>query len=87
MKDIDRTDKYLSYYSDLRKTVKRPNVYVKLCTFDAFLYTKHETQTRYNVQELTARGSKFPDIRKSKIQMSRVLMNGNCQRSNQYKGA
>jgi hypothetical protein len=62
MKGIDRTDKYLSYYSDLRKTVKWPNVSVKLCTFNAFLCTKHETQTRYNIQELPARGRKFPDI-------------------------
>jgi hypothetical protein len=32
MKGIDRADKYLSYYSVLRKTVKWPNVSAKLCT-------------------------------------------------------
>ena len=87
MKGIERTDKYLSCYSDLRKTVKWPNVSVKLCTFNRFLCTKHETQARYNIQVLSARGSKFPDIWKSKIQMSQVLMNDSCQRSNQHKGA
>jgi hypothetical protein len=63
MEGIGRAEKYLSYYSDLRKTVKWPNVSVKLRTFNAFLCSKHETQTRCNVQELPARGSKFSDIR------------------------
>jgi len=31
MKDVDRRDKYLSYYSVLRKTVKWLNVYARLC--------------------------------------------------------
>jgi hypothetical protein len=31
MKGVDKADKYLSYYSDLRKTVKWQNVSAKLC--------------------------------------------------------
>ena len=33
MKCIDRTDKYLSYYSVHRKTIKCPSVSAKLYTF------------------------------------------------------
>jgi len=38
MKGIDRADKYLSYYSALRKTVKWQNMPAKPC---AFLCTKY----------------------------------------------
>jgi hypothetical protein len=62
MNGIDRADKYLSYYSVLRKTVKWPNVFAELCTLQWALCTK-QTQTLKNVQELPARCSKFPDSR------------------------
>jgi len=35
MKGIDRADKYPSYYSDLRKTVRWLNVSAKLCTLQS----------------------------------------------------
>jgi len=39
MKGVDRADKYLSYDSDLRKTVKWPNVSAKLYTLQCiFVY-------------------------------------------------
>ena len=39
MKGVDKAEKYLSYYSDLRKTVKWQNVSAKLCTLKCiFVY-------------------------------------------------
>jgi len=39
IKDVDRTDMYLTYYSVLRKTVKWLNVYARLCTLQCiFVY-------------------------------------------------
>jgi len=40
MKDADRTDKYLGYYSVLRKTVKWLNVYTRLCTLQCIFEYK-----------------------------------------------
>ena len=43
MKVVDRADKYISYYSVLRKTVKWPKVSAELCALvSAFLCTKHK---------------------------------------------
>jgi len=39
IKDVERTDMYLTYYSVLRKTVKWVNVYARLCTLQSiFVY-------------------------------------------------
>ena len=39
MRGVHMADKYLSYYSDLRKTVKWPNVSAKLYTLQCiFVY-------------------------------------------------
>jgi hypothetical protein len=47
MKDIDRTDKYLSYYSFLRKTVKWLNVHARLCTLQCIFVHKTQTKSMY----------------------------------------
>lgn len=60
MKGTDRADKYLSYYSDLRKTVKWPNVSAKLYILQWNCVCK-TLQTRNNAKELPARGSKNPN--------------------------
>ena len=44
MKGVDRTDKYLSYYSVLRKTVKWLNVYARLCTLQCIFVYKTQTK-------------------------------------------
>jgi hypothetical protein len=47
MKGIDRADKYLSYYSVLRKTVKWPNVFAKWCTLQCiFVYKTLNTKKK-----------------------------------------
>jgi hypothetical protein len=47
MKGIDRADKYLSYYSILRKTVKWPNVFAKSCTLQCvFVYKTLNTKKK-----------------------------------------
>jgi hypothetical protein len=47
MKGVDRTDKYLSYYLDLRKTVRWPSVSAKLCTLQCiFVYRTLNTNKK-----------------------------------------
>jgi len=48
MKDVDRTDKYLSYYSVRRKTVKWLNVYARLRILQCiFVYKTLNTNKKY----------------------------------------
>jgi len=68
IKDIDRADQYLSYYSVLKKTVKM--VKKKVATISAKLYTLQRIfcvqDTKYRqskVQELPARTRKVLNIR------------------------
>jgi hypothetical protein len=47
MKGIDRADKYLSYYSHLRKTVKWPTLSAELCTLQCiFVYKTLNTNKK-----------------------------------------
>jgi hypothetical protein len=47
MKGIDRPEKYLSYYLDLTKTVKWPNVPATLCTLQCiFVYRTLNTNKK-----------------------------------------
>ena len=77
-------EKYLSYYLDLMKTVKWPNVSAKLCTLQCIFVYRTQTQTRNSIQKLPARGRKFSDV--SRTEVNQVLMNFNCQRISEHQG-
>jgi len=72
MKDVDRADQYLSYYSVLRKTVKWSKklvLYLLNCAlFNAFfVYRTLNTNKKSRVQELSTRGRKVQDIRSPEL--------------------
>jgi hypothetical protein len=81
MKTINTADKYLSYYSVLRKMVNWPNVSAKLCTMQYIFVYKTLAQTKTSCKR--QQGSKY---RKSRTQMSTILMNCYVQRNNQQQG-
>ena len=67
IKGIDRADQYLSFYSVLRKTVKKKKVllYLLNCALFNALFCVQETKYKHKskVHELPAQGRKVLDIR------------------------
>jgi len=62
MKGVDRADKYLNYYSNPKKTVKWPNLSVKMYTLNCiFVYKTLNTNKKYRIRTSSKR--QFPDIR------------------------
>ena len=70
IKDIDRADQYLSYYSVLKKTKKwskkkKVVLYLLNCVlFNAFFCVQDTKYKQSKVQELPAQGRKVLDIRR-----------------------
>ena len=67
VKDLDRAEQYLSYYSILRKTVKwskKVVLYLLNCAlFNAFFVYRTLNTNKNKVQELPAQGRTVLDIR------------------------
>ena len=66
IKDIDRADQYLSYYSVLKETVKWSikggTICAKLCTLQCIFCVQDTKYKQSKVQKLPARGRKVLDI-------------------------
>jgi hypothetical protein len=82
MNVIDRADKYISFYSFLRKTVKCLNVSAKQHTWVHFCVQNTNKNEHTRTSYMRCEG---PGFQKSGIQLNPVLMNWNGQRSNQHQ--
>ena len=67
IKDVDRADQYLSYYSVLKKTVKWSKkggtISAKLCAVQCIFCLQDTKHKQSKKQKLSARGRKVLDIR------------------------
>ena len=90
MKGVERADRYLSFYSVLRKTVKCSKKVVlyllKRALLNAFFVYRTLNRNKKVKYKNLLHEVKGPGYQKSRIEVSLILMIFNCQRSKHHHG-